>query len=163
MSFVIVVTIENGIELGSNFQIRNTMTSIIKVSTNRFVCIVACDSTTMLTKFCPQRSSSFSNIKHAIATSIVHPTRERLIRCTTIPGVGCYGVGCYAFLMRRKILRDYWRNWFQDVKILPSDIANMCQYVTLVTGLLKLKLHELMAWIMCIITSYAMHIWSFVR
>ena len=52
MSFVIIaVTTENGIELGSNFQIRNTMTNLIKVSSNRFVCVVACDSTTMLTKF----------------------------------------------------------------------------------------------------------------
>ena len=126
MSFVIIVTVENGIELGSNFQIRSPMTNIIKVSSNRFVCIVACDSTTMLTKFCPQRSSSFSNIKHAIATSIVHPTRESLIRYTTILGVGCYGLGFLRhFLRQRKILRDYWRNWFQNVKILPSDIADM--------------------------------------
>ena len=116
MSFVIIVTIENGIELGSNFQIRNTMTNIIKVSSNRFVCIVACNSTTMLTKFCPQRSSSFSNIKHAIATSIVYPTRESLIRYTTIPGVGCYGLGFSDIFNAKK-----------DIKGLLEKLVSGCE------------------------------------
>ena len=45
------------------------MTAIVKVSDNRLVCIVACDSATVLAKPSPQTSSSFSNVKHATPTT----------------------------------------------------------------------------------------------
>ena len=51
---------------GSNFHIRNTMISIVEVSGNRLVCIVACDSATVLAKPSPQTSSRFSNVKHTM-------------------------------------------------------------------------------------------------
>ena len=64
MSFAAFIATRNGTE-GSNFHIRNTMTAIVEVSGNRLVCIVACDTATVLAKPSPQTSSSFSNVKHA--------------------------------------------------------------------------------------------------
>ena len=68
MSFSAIIATRNGAE-GSNFHIRNTMTAIVEVSGNRLVCVVACDSATMLAKPSPQTSSSFSNGKHATSTA----------------------------------------------------------------------------------------------
>jgi hypothetical protein len=44
----------------------------ITMSGNRLVSIIANDCTPMLTKPCPQRSSSFSNIKHVMKWEEVH-------------------------------------------------------------------------------------------
>ena len=68
MSFAAVVATRNGTE-GSNFHIRDTMTAIVEVSSNRLVCIVACDRATVLAKSSPQTSSSSSNVKHATSTA----------------------------------------------------------------------------------------------
>ena len=54
---------------GLEFFIRNTMTFIVKVSGNRLVCIVGGDSAKVLAKPCPQRSFSFSNVKHVTSTA----------------------------------------------------------------------------------------------
>ena len=68
MSFAAIVASRNGIE-GSNFNIRNTVIASTKMSDNRLISIIANDCTPMLTKPCPQRSSSFSNTKHATSTA----------------------------------------------------------------------------------------------
>ena len=68
MSFAAIIATRNGTE-SSNFHIRNTMTVIVKVSAKRLVCIVACDSTTMLAIHCSQGSSSFPNVKLATSTA----------------------------------------------------------------------------------------------
>ena len=54
---------------GTNFHTQNTVIASIKMSGNRLVHIVGLDSSTMLTKPCPQSSSSFPNIKHATSTA----------------------------------------------------------------------------------------------
>ena len=68
MSFAAIIATRNGTE-GSNFHIWNTMTAIVEVPGNRSVCIVACDSATVLAKPSPQTSSSFSNVMHATSTA----------------------------------------------------------------------------------------------
>ena len=68
MSFAAIIATRNGAE-GSNFHIRDTMIAIVEVSGNGLVCIVACDSATVLAKPSPQTSSSFSNVKHATSTA----------------------------------------------------------------------------------------------
>ena len=68
MSFAAIIATRNGTE-GSNFHIWNTMTAIGKVSGNSLICIVACDSATVLAKPSSQTSSSFSNVKHATSTA----------------------------------------------------------------------------------------------
>ena len=45
------------------------MIASIKISGNRLVHIIGLDSSTMLTKPCPQSSSSLPNIKHASSTA----------------------------------------------------------------------------------------------
>ena len=45
MSFAAIIATRIGTE-GSNFHIRNTMTAIVEVSSNRLLCIVACDRAT---------------------------------------------------------------------------------------------------------------------
>ena len=70
MSFAAIVASRNGTE-GSNFHIWNTVIATIKMSSNRLVSIIANDSTSTLTKPCPQRSSSFPIIKHALSTTWV--------------------------------------------------------------------------------------------
>lgn len=52
MPFAAIVTITNGTE-GSNFHIRNDMTTTIEMSGNRLVNIAGSNSTTMLTKSSP--------------------------------------------------------------------------------------------------------------
>ena len=66
--FAAIVTTRNGTE-NTNFHIRNTVITRIKMSGNRLVHIIGLNSSTMLTKPCPQSSSSFPNIKHATSAA----------------------------------------------------------------------------------------------
>ena len=76
MSFVAIIATRNGIE-GSDFHVRNIMTAIVEVYGNRLVGIVGCDSATVLTKPCPQRFFSFSNVKNATSTAWYTADEER--------------------------------------------------------------------------------------
>ena len=83
MSFAAIIAARNGTE-GSNFYIRNTMTAIVEVSGNRFVCIVACDRAMVLAKPSHQTSSSFSNVKHVtvdeMSSSSMIPLSFQVVR-----------------------------------------------------------------------------------
>ena len=68
MYFGAIISSRNGTE-GSNFHIWNIVITSIEMSGNRLVSIVTNGSTAVLTKPCLQKSSSFSNIKHATSTS----------------------------------------------------------------------------------------------
>ena len=68
MSFAAIIATRNATE-GSNFHIWNTVITSIEMSGNRLVSIATNDSAAVLTKPCPQKSSSFSNVKHATSTA----------------------------------------------------------------------------------------------
>ena len=53
---------------GLNFHIGNRIPPIFKVCDSRSVCVVYCDTMTVLTNLCPQLSSSSFNIKHGTST-----------------------------------------------------------------------------------------------
>ena len=65
MNFTAIVATRNETE-GSNFDIWNTVIAKIEMSGNRLISIAAFDSTAMLTKPCPQTSSSTFNAWDAV-------------------------------------------------------------------------------------------------